>query len=622
MVEPLYTDNKEPAKKPVGEEIVNDKERLEQKEQMRQNQAHKDKVSFSFSWIAIIIRGIVGTVISIFVFTQANRIENEDTMSRFVLLADHHELAIEDSVEDLLQELVNAGSLFNIFSDISDLQFSDFIKPFIKQKNYVRNIQWHNSLEEIKATPEQIIKIENEKKETTSYYTIPKSARHAVGGTTITFVVPITKKDSKETIGYVSSDVDLSGLVFSNIKAKNHHATDIYVYDPSITSTNQLLYYYNAEVKKDKLPFEKYSDITTGLFVTERNIRFGDNTLAFVYYASPKFVEHTWQATIAASIGVLITSFIVVTAWILLEIEKRQFSNVLHEDHIQEIEGTIDLLESTQNRLVAQENLASLGGLTAGIAHEIKNPLNFINNFSTLSIDIVEEINSFITKYKEVGTTEEREEIYEAMTTLRQNIDTIYDQGQRADSTIQRMLAHSRGKAGEWTRTDIHKTLDEYLNFSFHGMRAKNSNFQVKIEKEFDSAIKEIEVVANDISRVFLNLLNNAFQAVDEKQRKLGSNYKNPTINIKTQCVGNFVRIRIRDNGIGITDEDKAKIFTPFFTTKPTGVGTGLGLSLSYNIVVREHGGSLAFDSKYNEFTEFIITIPFEAKKQQEVVST
>ncbi|MEC7840425.1 MAG: HAMP domain-containing sensor histidine kinase [Chlamydiota bacterium] len=617
MVENLYADNKEPVK----EDIAGDKERLEKKEQERQNQAQKDKVSFSFSWIAIVVRGIVGTVISIFVFTQANRIEDEDTMSRFELLADQHELAIEDSVDDLIQELENSGSLYGIFSGITDKQFNKFIQPFIRQKIYLNDIRWHQSLEELNISQEQRTILEKDKHKVTTYFTVPPSPEKALAGTTITFVVPVFNQENGQRLGYVTSALDLSELIYSNIKPKNHYATDIYVYDPELKADNQLLYFYNAEIDKDKLPFAKYSEITKGTFLTERTVKFGDKTLTFIYQATPKYTEHTWQATIAASIGILITSFIVVTAWILLEIEKRQFSNVLHEEHIQEIEGTIDLLENTQSRLIAQENLASLGGLTAGIAHEIKNPLNFINNFSTLSIDLVEDINTFLAKHQEAGTTEERDELYETMTTLKQNIDTIYEQGQRADSTIQRMLAHSRGKAGEWTRTDLHKILDEYLSFSFHGMRAKNSNFQVKIEKEFDSNVKEIEVVANDMSRVFLNLLNNAFQAVDEKQRKLGSEYKNPTVHVSTQCVGNYVRIRIRDNGIGITDEDKAKIFTPFFTTKPTGVGTGLGLSLSYNIVVREHGGSLAFDSKYNEFTEFIITIPLEPDKQQEVVS-
>ena len=163
--------------------------------------------------------------------------------------------------------------------------------------------------------------------------------------------------------------------------------------------------------------------------------------------------------------------------------------------------------------------------------------------------------------------------------------------------------------------------IEEYLNLAYHGMRAKNPNFNVKMVKEFDTSIKQVEVVVNDLSRVFLNLLNNSLHALDERKKREGASYTNPTLTVSTQNIGNYIRIRIRDNGVGIKEKDKPNIFTPFFTTKATGFGTGLGLSISYNIIVREHGGSITFESEENEFTEFIITIPLQPKKEKETIT-
>lgn len=596
----------------VKDKTIPDKESLEQKEEERKNIAQKDRVSFSFSWVAIVIRGIVGTVISIFVFTQANRIEDENTMSRLMLIYDYHQRIIKKDFNSLLIEIQNLSQLKKDLPSLSNEEINKFLEPFLKLNKYIHVI----NLNPISNLDPQIL--DSLKKENLYVsFDIQENEQAALKGTTINVYTPV-RNDKKIIDNYIFASLDLKKLLDHNIDLNHAHASDIYVYTRKPKNGNELLYFYNAKSDFQEKPPAKMDDLKLNHFSLQHSVKIGNEELIFIYQATPEFTAHTWQATIAAGIGIAITTFIVVTAWILLEIEKRQFSNVLHEGHIQEIEGTIDLLETTKNRLVAQENLASLGGLTAGIAHEIKNPLNFINNFSTLSIDIVNEISNFLARYKNIGTPEERAEIYESLSTLKQNIDTIHEQGKRADSTIQRMLAHSRGKSGEWILTDIHKILDEYITFSYHGMRAKNSNFQVKIEKKFDSTVKEIEVVTNDISRVFLNLLNNAFQAIDEKEKKMGKEFQNPTVTIKTENVGNYLRIRIRDNGIGISNEDKSKIFTPFFTTKPTGVGTGLGLSLSYNIIVREHGGSLTFESKQNEFTEFIITIPLHPKKVSE----
>ena len=607
----------------VNEQVIQDKEQLEQKELERQSQAQKDRASFTFSWVAIIFRGIVGTCVSLFVFTQVHRIENENTMVKFLLINTIHRNAIETETKNITDQLNLAVSLYNLdYSEgtISDLEFQKALNILFKDTPEVSDIQWHNIKTVQKKEHEKYIRKAFQTGKIVTSFQIPDDLEKTSSEIHLTYFIAI-EDEAQKPLGYITATIELNKLFLNSIDPEHISASDIYVFAKNAEKNDPLIFYFLPGKKEEASIPLHLNELPKSEFTEKIEIPFGDKTLIFSYIATPEFTAYTWQAAIASSIGVFITSFIVISAWILLEIEKRQFSHVLHEGHIQEIEGTIDLLEITKNRLVAQENLASLGGLTAGIAHEIKNPLNFINNFSTLSIELVDNINKFAMKYKNVGTPEERDEIYESIATLKQNIETIHEQGKRADDTIQRMLAHSRGKSGEWCMTDIHKMLDEYINFSFHGMRAKNSNFNVKIEKKFESEIKEVKVVANDISRVLLNLLNNAFQAVEEKEYKMRDDYSNPTVSIKTEDIGNFLRIRIRDNGIGIDDKDKGKIFTPFFTTKPTGLGTGLGLSLSYNIVVREHGGSLTFESFKNEYTEFIITIPFQPKIEQEVIN-
>lgn len=602
MTDPPYKQSSSEVQIQIDSTASIDKERLEQKELDRKMQAHKDKISFSFSWIAIIVRGIVGTCISIFIFTQAHRFEDENSMDRFNLLVDYNIALIERQFNDLTNLLKDIGNLYVLTSAVSHRPFAYFIQETVKDNPFIHRIDWID-------TKKQEEPLSKEGTTPTLTYTAPEDAVQALAGTLLKLSVPIVNRATHELLGYAVAEINLSKLIFNSIDPKSRYAMDIFVYSTN-PDGNQLLYFFNAEPEVDRIAPETPKQLALGYFKTKQEIDLANQKFLLYYNATPEFTVHSWQAIIAASIAILITSFIVVTAWILLEIEKRQFSNVLHEEHIQEIEGTIDLLETTKNRLVAQENLASLGGLTAGIAHEIKNPLNFINNFSLLSIDIVTEIDKFICQHQNKGSAEEMNEIIDSLDTLKQNIQIIHEQGQRADSTIQRMLAHSRGKPGEWELTDMHKLLNEYLAFSFHGMRAKNSSFNVKIDKEFESEVKDVLAVTNDIGRVFLNLFNNAFQAIDEKAKRFGEHFQAPTLKVKTQNVGNYFRVRIRDNGTGITEENKAKIFTPFFTTKPTGVGTGLGLSLAYNIIVREHGGSLTFDSKEGEYTEFVVTIP------------
>ncbi len=264
-----------------------------------------------------------------------------------------------------------------------------------------------------------------------------------------------------------------------------------------------------------------------------------------------------------------------------------------------ETKATFELLKSTQTQLVQQEKLASLGALTAGIAHEIKNPLNFVNNFSELS-------NELIKEFKTSNSEEERNEI---LADLEINLQKINEHGKRADSIVKNMLQHSRSGAGEKQLTDINQLCEEYLNLSFHGKRATDAGFNCEMVKNLDSNFPKVNCVVQDISRVILNLINNAFDAVRERELEDKTfNYK-PSVTLSTKQINNTISISIKDNGNGIAQNIQEKIFEPFFTTKPAGKGTGLGLSLSYDII-KSHGGDLKVKSELNDFTEFSVNLP------------
>lgn len=266
----------------------------------------------------------------------------------------------------------------------------------------------------------------------------------------------------------------------------------------------------------------------------------------------------------------------------------------------------------TQEQLILSERLASLGSLTAGIAHEIKNPLNFINNFSELSIELGDELAALL---KNVSLEEKyREEVEDLLATLQSNLQKIIEHGTRADSIVKGMLLHSRGKSGDFQEVKINSLVADAVNLGYHGMRATDSSFNAKIEENYDETIQPMYVVPQNISRVFLNMVNNACYTINEKKQELNDKNYVPIISIKTENLKHSVRIIIRDNGKGISKDNLDNIFTPFFTTKPTGKGTGLGLSLSYGIVVEEHGGTIHVNSVLNEFAEFVIEIPKNIK--------
>jgi len=274
-----------------------------------------------------------------------------------------------------------------------------------------------------------------------------------------------------------------------------------------------------------------------------------------------------------------------------------------------ELEAAMERLKAAQGQLVVAEKMASLGNLTAGIAHEIKNPLNFVNNFADLSVDLLSELKEILEPHRDKLDKNTLDDMDDLTATLEGNLKKIHEHGNRADSIVKGMLAHSRGKTGERVPLDVNALIREYVNLAYHGMRAKDSNFNVTIESAYDPNAGEIMGTPQDLSRVFLNIVNNACYSAHKRRLEEGDKL-NPTIKVTTEKVEDRVRIRIRDNGRGIPAENLRRIFEPFFTTKPTGEGTGLGLSISWDIVVDQHRGTLEAASVEGEFAEFTVTLP------------
>jgi C4-dicarboxylate-specific signal transduction histidine kinase len=271
-----------------------------------------------------------------------------------------------------------------------------------------------------------------------------------------------------------------------------------------------------------------------------------------------------------------------------------------------ELENTITELKSTQAQLIQAEKMASLGELTAGIAHEIQNPLNFVNNFSELNAELITEMLGELQK----GNAEEAKAI---AADIAENEKKINHHGKRADAIVKGMLQHSRNSTGQKEPTDINALADEYLRLAYHGLRAKDKTFNAQMKTEFDSNLGKVSVVPQDMGRVLLNLITNAFFAVNQKKTEMakqpGSTYE-PAVTVVTRRYGNKIEITVKDNGNGIPPAVLDKIYQPFFTTKPTGQGTGLGLSMSYDIVTKMHGGEIKVDNRVNEGAAFIITLP------------
>ena len=361
---------------------------------------------------------------------------------------------------------------------------------------------------------------------------------------------------------------------------------------------------------------EKYLVIRDSLF-SGRNLEYAVS-MKFAEEQKARELELNYQNNLKlyalGGIGfiILIISFLL---WRNNRTQRRAFSALEQQKEATEAqkataEAALTELRVTQTQLIQSEKMASLGELTAGIAHEIQNPLNFVNNFSDVSIELLEEMEEEMDK----GDTGEAKAI---AADIKQNLEKIAHHGRRADSIVKGMLQHSRASSGQKEAVDINALADEYLRLAYHGLRAKDKSFNADLVTRFGEGLPKPRVVPQDIGRVLLNLFTNAFYATQEKSKQaadssnkmVGGNYK-PTVEVSTRLEGTTVEITVKDNGIGIPDAIKDKILQPFFTTKPTGEGTGLGLSLSYDIVVKGHGGIIDIQSLEGEGSQFRITLP------------
>ena len=283
-------------------------------------------------------------------------------------------------------------------------------------------------------------------------------------------------------------------------------------------------------------------------------------------------------------------------------IEDLQKKSLVIEDANKALTQTLEELKTTQVQLIQSEKMASLGELTAGIAHEIQNPLNFVNNFSEVCNELIEEMCEQLEK----GNSEEAKAIANE---IKMSLEKINLHGKRADGIVKSMLQHSRTSTGKKEPTDINVLADEYLRLAYHGLRAKDKSFNAAIKTDYDENIGLIKIISQDLGRVILNLITNAFYAVMEKKKLYPTGYE-PTVTVSTKKNDNKIIVEVKDNGTGIPQKAIDKIFQPFFTTKPTGQGTGLGLSLSYDIVTKGHGGELKVETKEGESTTFSVILP------------
>ncbi len=295
-----------------------------------------------------------------------------------------------------------------------------------------------------------------------------------------------------------------------------------------------------------------------------------------------------------------------------------KFRDTLTEERRRERElrAAHDELKAAQASLIQAEKMASLGQLTAGIAHEIKNPLNFVNNFASLSVELLDELKAAARPAIAALGEDKRADVDEVVEMLTSNLQKIAEHGRRADGIVKSMLEHSRGGTGERRRVDLNGLIEEALNLAYHGARAQDQSFNITLERNLDRAITLIELVPQDVTRVFLNLFGNGFYAANKRRKETNDPQFKPSLKVTTRDLGEAVEIRVRDNGTGIPPELRDRLFQPFFTTKPTGEGTGLGLSISWDIVTQQHGGTIAVDSRVGEFTEFTIRLPRSRQSQ------
>ena len=419
---------------------------------------------------------------------------------------------------------------------------------------------------------------------------------------------PVMVKIDSES--YISTSVVMAGL--------NNHATKLVLLNPMAPLEEDLRKLWVSIVFF--CLFGAMVAIIIGTKVTDLLIR----RIVNLTEATEKLAAGDWSARIEIAgndeISVLAQGFNYMTQKVTQLLAEQEKNNEKLEQTVQErtqelqdkhqsLSQTLAKLQATQKQMIAQEKLASLGSLTAGIAHEIRNPLNFINNFAELSVELTEELLEELEAQKYTLDPEVIEELSDIVSDLSINANKINHHGKRAEKIVNNMLLHSRNGENHWEFTDINSLLAEAVSLAYHGMRAKESTFNVTFETDYDQTIGNLKIVPQDINRVFLNIVGNACYAVHKKKQEVGE-YFSPVIKVKSRNLGEKIEIRIRDNGNGIKSEVIEKVFNHFFTTKPTGEGTGLGLSLSHEIITQEHQGELKVESEFGVYAEFIIVLP------------
>ena len=413
----------------------------------------------------------------------------------------------------------------------------------------------------------------------------------------------IVKGDERAALNYAMKSLTLARQYGLKEQIRDANLKLSELYERSGNPADSYKYYKNYIIYRDSInnikTVQSMANLRTDFEVSQKQIE--------VDLLNHQKQNQRWWLI---SIAIILFSTFVLLFMFYRNNKNKQKANALLQEQKKKVETTLTNLKATQSQLIQSEKMASLGELTAGIAHEIQNPLNFVNNFSEVNSELIQEMREEIDK----GNLEEVKAI---ANDIAENEQKINHHGKRADAIVKGMLQHSRTSSGVKEPTDINALADEYLRLSYHGLRAKDKSFNADFKTEFDPTLPKINVIPQDIGRVLLNLINNAFYAVQVETQNSASPHQipqkqpdyNPTVIVSTKNMGTHVEIRVRDNGSGIPPEIIDKIFQPFFTTKPTGEGTGLGLSLSYDIV-KAHSGELKVETKEGEGSEFIIQLP------------
>lgn len=460
---------------------------------------------------------------------------------------------------------------------------NDIARVYIKRKEYATAIAYHRQALELSEKLSARLEISQSYQGLANVYMQTNDLSKALEA----------YKNAERIAKEIAANYELEKIYrgLSNIYGQLHDYPNGYKYQRLLTSIKDTLYSAEKDKKVASLQFNfEIQKKQTEIDQLTRNKTMND-------------LELKTQRTVKNSL-IAVLSLVLLLVFILFRNYRiKDKTNAQLDSQKKELEHTLAELKTTQTQLIQSEKMASLGELTAGIAHEIQNPLNFVNNFSEVSTEMFDEMKTELAAGNHAEVTEIADDI-------QRNLDKILYHGRRADAIVKGMLQHSRTSSGKKEPADINAIADEYLRLAYHGLRAKDKSFNAEIKTSFDKNIGIINIMPQDVGRVLLNLFNNAFYAVNEKKKLLAEGYQ-PTIKITTTKLnGNNIEVRVEDNGKGIPQHIISKIFQPFYTTKPTGQGTGLGLSLSYDIITKEHGGNIKVESKEGEGTTFTIHLP------------